>query len=125
MEAGHNPYEAGLGWTVRLSKPDFIGRAACLRLKDQPLRRKLACLVLDEPAAALGNEPIFAAGRPVGHVTSANFGYSVGRWLAYGYVPAEHAAPGTRLEVGYFEQRFPATVSADPQFDPAMARLKG
>jgi glycine cleavage system aminomethyltransferase T len=60
----------------------------------------------------------------VGHVTSANFGYNVGRFLAYGYLPADLAAPGTRLEVGYFDQRFPATVAADPQFDPAMRRLK-
>ncbi|MBL8057271.1 MAG: FAD-dependent oxidoreductase [Anaerolineales bacterium] len=125
MDTEQTPYEAGLGWTVRLSKPAFIGREACRQLQGRLPARQLVCLAADDPqAVALGNEPIFAAGAPVGRVTSANFGYSVGRFLAYGYVPAEHAALGTRLEVGYFDQRFSATVAADPQFDPPMRRLK-
>jgi glycine cleavage system aminomethyltransferase T len=121
-----NPYQTGLGWTVKLEKPDFIGRAACLKLKVQPLTRKLCCLTFDDPhAVALGNEPIFANGSCVGHVTSANFGYSVGRFIAYGHLPVEHTALGTRLEVAYFDERFTATVSADPQWDAKMERLRG
>jgi glycine cleavage system aminomethyltransferase T len=122
----HNAYESGLGWTVKLDKVDgFIGRDASAKLKAAPLKRKLCCLTLDVPhGVALGNEPIFANGQCVGHVTSANYGYSVGKFIVYGYLPVEHAALGTQLEIEYFSQRFPATVSADPQWDAKMVRLK-
>lgn len=127
VDTEHNPYEAGLGWTVRLEKPDFVGRAACLALQSRPLKKKLCCLTLDEPGAvALGAEPIFAPGgsTALGYVTSANFGYSVGRFLVYGYLPVERASAGARLEIEYFGERRAATVAADPQFDPQMRRMK-
>ena len=126
----HNAYEAGLGWTVKLDKPDFVGREACAYLKDQPLKRKLSCLTLNDPKAAIvGAEPIFGANghadtQAVGYVTSANFGYSVGQFIAYGYVPAAQSAVGTPMEIEYFGERLAATVNHDPLFDPKMARMK-
>jgi glycine cleavage system aminomethyltransferase T/glycine/D-amino acid oxidase-like deaminating enzyme len=121
----YNPYESGLGWTVRLDKPDFVGREAAMRSKTQPLHKKLCCLTLDDRNAALiGYEPIFANGAVIGHVTSANFGYSVGKFIAYGYLPVEHSAVGTPLEIMYFGERYAATVSPDPLFDARMTQLK-
>lgn len=131
VDAEHTPYEAGLGWTVKLDKPAFVGREACLKFKaNGALRRKLCCLTLDDPlAAVMGMEPIFLSpsagdGNAAGYVTSANYGYSVGKYIAYGYLPAAHAVVGAKVEIEYFGERLPATVSDDPQFDPAMARLK-
>jgi glycine cleavage system aminomethyltransferase T len=60
----------------------------------------------------------------LGHVTSANFGYSVGKPIAYGYLPAETAVEGTKVEVIYFGERLSATVAPDPLFDPKMTRMK-
>ena len=61
----------------------------------------------------------------VGHVTSANFGYSVGKFIVYGYLPAELASRGHRaLEIIYFGERYRATVAPDPLFDPKMTRMK-
>lgn len=121
----YNPYQSGLAWTVRLSKSDFVGREACLKLKEKPLKKKLACLVSDDPKAmAFGYEPIFNNGTVVGHVTSANYGYSVGKFIVYGYLPVEYATPGTQLDVEYLGQRWPATVSNEPLWDPKMERLK-
>jgi glycine cleavage system aminomethyltransferase T/glycine/D-amino acid oxidase-like deaminating enzyme len=121
----HTPYESGLGWTVKLSKGDFVGREACMSLKDQPLRKKLCALTLDDPnAAIMGAEPIMADGQAVGFVTSANFGYSVGKFIVYGYLPPEHSALGTKLHIEYFGERLAATVAADPQWDVRMERLK-
>jgi glycine cleavage system aminomethyltransferase T len=85
---------------------------------------------LDDPSAAvMGMEPIFLPaalpdGHAAGYVTSANYGYSVGKYIAYGYLPAAHAAVGVRVAIEYFGERLPATVSDDPLFDPAMTRLK-
>ena len=121
----YNPYQAGMGWTVRLKKPNFVGREACLQLKEKPLKKKLACLVSAAPGAmAFGYEPIFTNGTCVGHVTSANYGYSIGKFIVYGYLPLDYATPGTKLEIEYLGERWPAVVSEEPLWDPTMARLK-
>ncbi len=128
----YNAYEAGLGWTVKLDKPsDFIGKAASAKFKDEPLRKKLVCMLFDaQDAMAFGYEPIFGtnghtSAHAIGYVTSANYGYSIGKFMAYGYVPAERAAPGTQVEIEYFGQRFGALISEEPVVDAKMARLKG
>ncbi|CAN5478219.1 FAD-dependent oxidoreductase [soil metagenome] len=122
----YNPYQAGMGWTVRLNKGDFVGRDACIKAKAEPLTKKLCCMTLDHPNfAAFGYEAIYAGGHCIGHVTTANYGYSIGKWIAYGYLYAEHAQPGTQVDIVYFGDRFSATVSEEPLWDPKMERLKG
>lgn len=126
IHTDYTPNEAGLGWAVRLNKGDFIGREALLRQQGQGLARKLCCLRIDEPGAVLlGKEPILHAGEPVGYVTSANYGYSVGALIAYGYLPAAIAAPGSAVTVEYFGEPLRAVVSEEPLFDRAGARMKG
>lgn len=121
----YNPYEAGLGWTVRLKKGDFIGRAAAASLRTAPLKRKLACVAVDAPRfAALGYESIHAGGQCIGYVASANYGYTVGRWIAFGYLPIEHAAVGSPVEIEYNGKRYPGLVAEEPLFDPAGERLR-
>ena len=58
-------------------------------------------------------------------MTSANYGYSIGRGIVYGYLPVDLAVEGTPVEVEYFGERLAATVAADPLFDPKGQRLKG
>jgi glycine cleavage system T protein len=126
IHSDYNPYEAGLGWTVKLNKGDFLGREALLKIKETGLSRKLCCLTLDDPqAVVLGKEPIYSGGQVVGYVTSANYGYSVGKFIAYGYLPLTHAAEGTKIEIDYFGQRLAAAVTKEPLFDPENFRLKG
>ncbi len=123
----YHPYEAGLGWAVRPDKGDFIGREALMRARDAGLRRKLCCLTSEDPAAmALGSEPILSMdGQKLGFVTSADYGYSAGKFILYGYLPVEYAHKGTQAQVMYFDRLFPAFVDNDPLFDPEMSRLKG
>ena len=121
----YNPFEAGLEWAVRLNKGDFLGREALLKLQEKGVSRKLCCMTLDDPGAvALGKEPILADGQVIGYVTSANYGYSVGKWIVYGYLPSAHAVEGATVEVEYFGRRQTATVAAEPLFDPAGEKLK-
>ncbi|MCS6848879.1 MAG: FAD-dependent oxidoreductase [Anaerolineae bacterium] len=127
IHTDYNPFEAGLGWAVKLDKPDFIGREALIRAKESGLRRRLCCLTLDNAGVLMGKEPIFAPGedgKAIGYVTSANYGYSVGKFIAYGYLPVAHANVGAKVEIEYFGERLPATVSAEPLFDPAGTRMK-
>ncbi|HEX7784926.1 MAG TPA: FAD-dependent oxidoreductase, partial [Methylomirabilota bacterium] len=82
------PWEAGLGFAVRLDKAvPFLGQEALRRRRDEPLTKRLVAFVLDDPAALpWGDEPILRDGRVVGTVTSAGFGHTLGRGVAMGYV---------------------------------------
>ncbi|MGP4017613.1 GcvT family protein [Saccharopolyspora sp. 5N708] len=125
MTTEHNPYEAGVGFAVQLDKGDFVGRRALTELADQPLRRKLVPLLFEHPEhVVLGKEPVYCADSAIGYVTSAAYGYTIDRSIAYAWLPAHAAAPGTRVAVEYFAERLPATVAAEPLFDPEMARIR-
>jgi dimethylglycine oxidase len=122
----HDPYEAGLGWAVRLSKDaDFIGREAAAEIKERGVDRRLACLVTDDPSVILvGKEPLLFGRRPVGYVTSAGYGATLGESILYGYLPVELAEVGTALAVHSEGADHPVTVVSEPRFDPEMTRLK-
>jgi glycine cleavage system T protein len=116
------PFEAGLGFAVKLDKDDFIGRDALLAAREP--ERRLRCLVLDDPrAVALGSEPVRVGDAPVGRVTSGGYGYTVERSIAYAYLPAEHDV-GTEVAVEIFGEWVPAQVAAEPLFDPAGERIR-
>jgi 4-methylaminobutanoate oxidase (formaldehyde-forming) len=118
------PYEAGLGFAVKLDKGDFVGRDALLAAQEPD--RRLACLVLSQPrAVALGSEPVRIDGELVGRVTSGGYGYTVERSIAYAYVPARHAEPGRPVEVEIFGEWVAGEVAPEPLFDPAGERLRG
>ncbi|HOF29625.1 MAG TPA: FAD-dependent oxidoreductase [Burkholderiaceae bacterium] len=82
------PWEAGLGYAVKLDKPgDFIGKAALLASRGQPLRKKLVSLVLDSPTAFVwGGEAIRFEGASVGEISSAGWSPLAGSCVALGYV---------------------------------------
>jgi glycine cleavage system aminomethyltransferase T len=122
----YDPFEAGLGFAVKMDKGAFQGREALERTLERGLARKLSCITLEDPAAVvLGKEPIRSDGAVVGYVTSAGYGYSVGRCVVYGYLPTDLAVEGTPLEIEYFDERFPARVASEPLWDPKGERLRG
>jgi glycine cleavage system aminomethyltransferase T/glycine/D-amino acid oxidase-like deaminating enzyme len=117
-----SPFEAGLGFAVKLDKGDFVGREA-LASRDDP-ERLLRCLTLEDPRAiALGSEPVRVGDDPVGRVTSGGYGYTVEKSIAYAYLPAEHDV-GTEIAVEIFGEWVPGVVSAEPLFDPAGERIR-
>ena len=121
----HEPFEAGLGFAVKMDKGPFQGREALERILGRGPSQKLCCLTLDDPTTVvMGKEPILADGRVVSYVTSAAYGYSIGRGLAYGYLPIELADEGTSVQIDYLGEPVAATVAADPQWDPKGARLR-
>jgi glycine cleavage system aminomethyltransferase T len=120
-----DPFSAGLGFAVKMDKPDFQGKARLEEILERGLSERLCCMVLDDPAnVVMGKEPIWAGDRVVSYVTSANYGYSIGRGIVYGYLPVELAAEGTQVEVEYFGERYGAHVTAEPLWDPKGERLK-
>ena len=125
IHSEYNPYEAGLGFAVKLKKGDFTGREALERIRAEGVTRRLCCLVVDDPrAVALGGEPLLDGERVLGRVTSGGYGYSVRQSIAYGYLPVAYATPGTQVEVQLFGTRYGATVMKEPLYDPKNEKIK-
>ena len=124
MNSEHNPHEAGLSFAVRKGG-GYVGSEAFSNVDPKAVSRRLVCLVLDNPHhVVLGKEPVLHQGETVGYVTSAYFGHTISKQLAYAWVPAQLSTQGTSLAIRYFDRNYPATVGQDPQFDPKMERLK-
>lgn len=125
------PYEAGLGWAVRRnSNTGFVGQKALSDIAGQPLTKRFAGFVIDDPDAVLvGRETILRNGQPVGYLTSGGYGYTIGKSVGYGYVRNEDGVSDAFLEDGDYElviamERFPARIGMKPFIDPANARVK-
>jgi 4-methylaminobutanoate oxidase (formaldehyde-forming) len=93
------PFEAGTMFAVKLAKrDDFIGKAALVRMKDEPLRKKLVTVVLATGDAWVwGGEALLVDGVAVGEISSAGWSDAAGRCVALGYVRGEAA---TRAHAG-------------------------
>jgi 4-methylaminobutanoate oxidase (formaldehyde-forming) len=120
------PFEAGLGFAVALDKEaEFIGRDALVAAKAAGPRKRLRCLVLDDPrSVCLGNEPVRVDSEVVGRVTSGGYGFAVERSIAYAYLPPDKAATGTRGEVEVFGEWIGFEVAREPLYDPDGARIR-
>jgi 4-methylaminobutanoate oxidase (formaldehyde-forming) len=100
------PWQAGLGFTVRLDKGDFIGRDALVEQRARGVSRRLLLFALDDPeAVAWGDEPIYRDGEVVGTLTSAAHGHTVGRPVAMGYVRCEPGGPAEALLSAWHDPR--------------------
>jgi 4-methylaminobutanoate oxidase (formaldehyde-forming) len=118
------PYEAGLGFAVALDKGDFVGRDALVAAKAAGPRKRLRCLVLDDPrSVCLGNEPVRIGGEIVGRVTSGGYGFAVERSIAYAYLPPD-ALVGARGEIDVFGAWIGFAVVKEPLWDPTGERLR-
>ena len=125
MTSQHHPYESGLGFSIAKDKEGFVGWEALAVRKEQPATRALRCLTVDDgTSVVLGKEPVYVNGEAAGYVTSAAYGYSVRKPIAYAWLPAA-VGIGDAVEIEYFGKRIAATVTAEPLFDPGMERLRG
>lgn len=125
------PFEAGLGWAVKLRKnTDFLGRRALEGLAGQPLKKRLMGFTVDDPSIVLaGRETILRNGEPVGYLTSGGYGYTLGQNIGYGYVRNAEGVSDDYLKSGSYElvvaaEKTPATLHFGPMFDPAMDKIK-
>ncbi|GAB2732085.1 GcvT family protein [Arthrobacter bambusae] len=125
MTPEHEPFQSGLGFSVGKDKEGYIGAEALKARRELPINRRLRCLTVDDgTSVVLGKEPVYFKGEPAGYVTSAAYGYTVRKPIAYAWLPAE-AGEGDAVEIEYFGKRIPATISADPLVDPTMEKLRG
>jgi aminomethyltransferase len=91
--------EAGLGWIVKFDKGEFIGRDALARQKAEGVKRKLCGFVMLGRDIARDHYPVYVNGTEVSHVTSGSPSITLKQNIGLTYLPVEHTAPGTKLEV--------------------------
>ncbi|HEX2163641.1 MAG TPA: glycine cleavage system aminomethyltransferase GcvT [Thermoanaerobaculia bacterium] len=112
LDGETTPWEAGLGWTVKLDKGDFIGRQALVAAREAGPRKKLIGFEVRGRGIAREGHPIFAAGgeAAIGRVTSGTWSPTFEKALGMAFVPPDRAVPGTALEVDVRGRRLPVEV---------------
>jgi len=117
-----NPIEAGLSWTVRLDKEDFVGHGAIACVKEEGPRRKLLGLLLEGDRIARQGFGVTRNGRPAGTVTSGSMGISLGAPVAMAYLEGEAAKAGAQVDVLVRGQSVPASVRSRPMYTKGTVR---
>jgi glycine cleavage system aminomethyltransferase T len=120
------PYEGGVGFCVKLDKQGgFIGREALVAARGSGPRTRLCCLTLSDPrSVALGNEPVRIDGEIRGRVTTGGYGYTVGKSIAYAYLPPGLTEPETPVQVEIFGDWIAGQIAPEPLFDPKGKRIR-
>ncbi len=109
-----SPLEAGIGWTVKLGKREFLGKETLVRQKQAGLTRRLVGFELDGRRVPRHGMAIEASGAPQGVVTSGTFAPTLERPIGMGYVGVGAATPGGSLDIVTGAQKLPARIVKPP-----------
>lgn len=127
----HTPFEAGLGWAVKLkSGVEFKGRDALVKQKTDGVKKLLVGFSVENTdTILLGRETILRNGEPVGWLTSGGFGHTIGKPIGFGYVRNQNGVDRAFVDNGTYElevanQRVPCQIHLSPLYDPKMVRIK-
>ncbi len=126
----HTPFEAGLGWAVKLDKDvDFKGRAAMEAQKSGGVSKLMAGFMVTDPdVVLLGRETVFRDGERVGWLSSAGYGHTIGASIGYGFVRAKgvdaNFVMAGEYELEVASKRVAARVFMGALYDAAMVRVK-
>jgi aminomethyltransferase len=99
MDETTNPYEAGLGWTVKLAKGDFVGREALERIREVGPRRELVGLGCADRGIPRHGAAVRQGGRAIGEVTSGTYSFWLGHGIAMASVESGAAPAGSQVEI--------------------------
>jgi glycine cleavage system aminomethyltransferase T/glycine/D-amino acid oxidase-like deaminating enzyme len=123
IDTDSNPYEAGLSFAVDLDT-DFVGKEALEAAKAEGIDDEITPITLDDSEdVLLSGRPVLVDGEPEGYVQAADFGYSVGKSIAYTYLPTEYTEAGTDVQVRCEGELYDATVRDEPLFDPGREKI--
>ncbi len=125
------PFEAGLGFGVKLNKGDFCGRNALLRKKEHGLCRKMVMFTLKDADPMLhAGEPIFRNGQRAGEITSGAYGFKVGAAVGMGYVNHPEGSIDDdwiisgEYEIEVEDERIAAVAGLKSPYDPKNERVR-
>lgn len=107
-------FEANLGWITKLNKGDFIGRESLAKQKESGVRRRLIGFETTDRGIARDEQDILINSEPVGRVTSGSPAPFLRKNIGMGYVPVEHSAVGTVVEIDVRGKRVGAQIVSLP-----------
>ncbi len=117
--------ETGLDAFIDWQKPHFTGMEAARKERDQgPKKRFVTFMVEDGDCDVVGYEAVLKDGKPVGHVTSGGYGFTVKSSMALGYVPTELAVEGAEFAIDILGVERRARLTLKAPYDPDGARLR-
>jgi aminomethyltransferase len=99
ITASLNPWEADLGWIVKMDKGDFVGRAALEKLQADGLKRKLVGFEMTGRGIGRDGYEVYLDGTPAGWVTSGGPSPTLGKNIGLCYLPIDKAQPGVTIQV--------------------------
>jgi aminomethyltransferase len=112
-----NPIEAGLGFFVDLTKPNFTGRDVLLKSKESGTAEKLVPFKMnDKGPPPRPHYSVFANGERIGEVTSGTSSPSLNWGVGMAYINAPHAKIGAKIDIEIRGQKFPATIEKKPLY---------
>jgi sarcosine oxidase subunit alpha len=123
-DALSNPLEADMAWTVKMEKPDFVGRAALASLEGRPARQRLVGFQMTDDRLPYEGDAVIERRSPVGRVTSAKWSPLLKRAIGMAWVPSEFAVDGREFEIRSDGKDLAARVTLKPFYDPEGHRLK-
>ncbi|HLX58766.1 MAG TPA: glycine cleavage system aminomethyltransferase GcvT [Ktedonobacteraceae bacterium] len=109
-----NPLEAGLSWTIKLNKGEFIGHDALAKIKEQGVKRKLVGIEMVDRGVCRGGYAIYADGEQIGALTSGAPSPILNKNIGMGYVEAARAVPGTAVHIDIRGKHTAAQIVALP-----------
>jgi len=128
---GDTPYEAGLGFGVKLHKGEFVGRKSLARQKDAGVTKKIVMFTLDgnQEVMLYGNEPIYRNGEFIDTLSSGGYGFEVGCPVGMGYLVNSEGVKDDWVKEGRYElmvegKLYPATLHLRSPYDPQNERTK-
>jgi glycine cleavage system aminomethyltransferase T len=123
-DALSNPYEAGMAWVAKFDKPDFIGRAALLRMKQNPLERILVGFEMEGSIAPADGSPVLVERKPVGWATSVRFSWEKRKVIGMAWVTPAEAKHGAVITLRSDGVDYCANVVEQVFYDPSGQRLR-
>jgi len=118
MDESTTPWEARLGFAVKLDKGPFIGRDALEAQLDRGIERiRTGLKLLERGVPRAGQSVLDEEGHDIGRITSGTFSPLLRRGIAMAYIPPELSEPGTSLLVALGRRRARAVVARFPFYD--------
>jgi len=124
------PFEAGLGFCVKMNKGDFIGKAALARQKKTGLKRKLVMFSIDDPQPLVyHDEPIYRDGALAAENTHGAYSHVRGRSIGMCYLKNGDGISDEWINAGSYEinvagKRYPIKIHIEPVYDPKSERVR-
>jgi 4-methylaminobutanoate oxidase (formaldehyde-forming) len=124
------PFEAGLGFCVKMDKEDFIGRAALAERLKSKAERKLVIFTLEDPEPLIyHDEPIYRGGELIGENTHGSFSHVLNAAIGMCYLKCPEGITDEWITSGAYEiniegKMYPIKIHLEPPYDPKSERVR-